>query len=122
MTTDPCTGDVHGTVLLTGFLIDAPGEIGVDFGLPIGFLEPAEMNPGPDDYSDVFPLELDPAGNGLRGKRFGDKYAQAAFDVAVDPTGKIAIGGIVNGSITIGGGQPPLTAQGFDAFVARFDP
>ena len=111
-----------GTVLLTGFLLDAPGEVGVDFGLPIGFLKPAEMNPGPDYYSDVFLLKLDPAGNGIWGKRFGDKYAQAAFDVAVDPTGKIAIGGIVNGSITIGGGQPPLTAQGFDAFVARFDP
>lgn len=109
-------------MLLAGFLLDAPGEVGVDFGLPIGFLKPAAMNPGPDYCSDVSLIKLDPAGNGLRGKRFGDEYAQAAFDVAVDSTGKIALGGIVNGSVTIGGGQPPLTAEGFDAFVARFDP
>ncbi|MEP7126366.1 MAG: hypothetical protein ABJE95_35870 [Byssovorax sp.] len=111
-----------GTVIFAGFLLDAPSTVGVDFGLPIGFLKAASPNPGPDYYSDVFLIKLDPAGNGLWGKRFGDKFAQAAFDVAVDEAGKIAIGGIVNGSITIGGGQPPLTAEGFDAFVARFDP
>jgi hypothetical protein len=111
-----------GTVLLGGFLLDAANTVGVDFGLPIGYLKTAAPNPGPDYYSDVFLIKLDSAGNGLWGQRFGDKFAQAAFDVAVDSTGKIALGGIVNGTITIGGGQPPLTANGFDAFVARFDP
>lgn len=111
-----------GTVLLAGYLLDAPSAVGVDFGPTIGFLEAAIKNPGPDYYSDVFLIKLDAAGNGLWGKRFGDRYAQAAFDVAVDSTGKIALGGVVNSTLSIGGGQPPLTATGFDAFLARFDP
>ena len=111
-----------GTVLLAGYLVDAPGAVGVDFGQTIGYLEAAIKNPGPEYYSDVFLIKLDAAGNGLWGKRFGDKYAQSAFDVAVDSTGNIALGGIVNGTLTIGGGQPPVTATGFDAFLARFDP
>jgi hypothetical protein len=104
-------------------LLDAPNAVGVDFGAPVGFLQAAEVNPGPDFYSDAFLLKLDPtSGAPLWGKRLGDKYAQAAFDVAVDSTGKIALGGIVNGTLAIGGGQPPLMVDGFHAFLARFDP
>jgi hypothetical protein len=112
-----------GSVILGGFLLDAPNAVGVDFGAPVGFLQAAEVNPGPDFYSDAFLLKLDPtSGAPLWGKRLGDKYAQAAFDVAVDSTGKIALGGIVNGTLAIGGGQPPLMVDGFHAFLARFDP
>ena len=111
-----------GTVLLAGFLGDTAGTVGVDFGQEIGFLKPAKPNPGPDYYDDPFLIKLDSNGKGLWGKRLGDEHQQRAYSVAVSSTGEIALGGIVNGTITIGTAQPALSANGYDAFLARFDP
>jgi hypothetical protein len=111
-----------GTVLLAGFLLDAAGAVGVDFGPDIGFLKSMTPNPGPDYYDDAFLIALDSTGKGLWGKRLGDENFQRAYSVAVRSTGDIALGGIVNGAMPIGSPQPALMANGYDAFVARFAP
>ncbi|MFS8066484.1 MAG: hypothetical protein ACMG6S_08940 [Byssovorax sp.] len=109
-----------GAVLLNGFLLSSPNEKGVDFGAPGGPFAPLEASA--PDYADAFLLKLDSSGGYLWGLRSGDQYPQAAFDVAVDSTGKIASCGIATGTFALGGTAPSVTFSGFHGFVARFDP
>ncbi len=111
-----------GTVILTGFLLSSQDEKGVDFGAPIGVLVPKPKASAPSGNADLFLLKVNGAGDNLWGIRRGDESAQAAFDVAVDSTGKIASCGITNGTLGLGGTAPAITSDTFDAFVARFDP
>lgn len=83
----------------------------VDFGC--GPLVPA------GDY-DALVAKLDPAGNCLWSKRFGDAAFQQTSGAAVDASGNVIITGILNGTTDFGGG--PLTSNGGqDVFVAKFD-
>jgi hypothetical protein len=111
-----------GSVLLAGFLKSSAGEVGVDFGSKIGSLGPAEKGIGPSYPTDLFVVKLDAAGNGLWGKRRGDSSPQAAFDVALDSTGKIALTGITIGTLALGSGPLAFTSDTFDVYLARFDP
>jgi len=83
----------------------------VDFGC--GPLAPA------GDY-DALVAKLDPAGNCLWSKRFGDAGFQQTSGAAVDASGNVIITGILGGTTDFGGG--PLTSGGGqDVFVAKFD-
>lgn len=71
--------------------------------------------------TDVFILKLDPAGNVLWAKRFGDASDQHATGVTVDAVGNIALTGSFSGAINFGGGQ--MTSAGLDdVFVAALAP
>lgn len=84
----------------------------VDFGC--GPLSPA------GDY-DALVAKLDPAGNCIFSKRFGDGSFQQASAVAVDASGNVIIAGILSGTTDFGGG-PLTSAAGQDVFVAKLDP
>ncbi len=72
------------------------------------------------DNNDVFVAKLDPAGNHLWSKRFGDAAQQYVEGVAVDAAGNVIITGSSNGTLDFGGG--PITSAGFtDVFVAKLD-
>jgi hypothetical protein len=69
---------------------------------------------------DVFVAKLDPAGNHLWGKRFGDASDQRAAAMTVDATGGVIVAANVKGTVNFGGVN--LTSAGnTDVAVARFD-
>src|SRR5690606_28675629 len=69
---------------------------------------------------DVFVAKLDPAGNHLWSRRFGDAFADEGWRVAVDVNDNVVVTGHFQGSIDFGGGS--LVSQGgFDVFVAKLD-
>lgn len=70
---------------------------------------------------DVFLTKLDPDGNAIWARQFGDAFAQTARGVAIDAAGNIFLTGYFQGAINLGGGF--LTNEGTDnGFVAKFDP
>jgi hypothetical protein len=70
---------------------------------------------------DVFVVKLDPAGNAIWSKRFGDEIDQDLQGLAADADGGVAFTGTLNGAIDFGGGT--LTSLGVDdAYVAHLDP
>ena len=70
---------------------------------------------------DVFVAKLDPNGNHLWSKRFGDAADQRASEVAVDAAGNVFVTGWFQGTMNFGGSN--LTSAGaFDVFVAKFAP
>lgn len=95
--------DAEGNVILAGTF-----EGAVDFGDSV-------RGAGGQD---VYLLKLDPAGNTLWSRSFGDISPQEATGVAVGPGGDVLVAGWVNGTIDLGGG--PLQAPS-GAFVAKFD-
>jgi hypothetical protein len=70
---------------------------------------------------DIFVAKLDPNGNHLWSKRFGDvSDGQTARSIAVDKTGAVLVAGEFAGVVDFGGGA--LTATGgADAFLAKLD-
>ncbi|WP_437735263.1 serine/threonine-protein kinase [Sorangium sp. So ce1335] len=69
---------------------------------------------------DVFIAKLDPEGNALWSKRFGDGSEQGGNAVAVDGAGDIVVAGHFSGSVDLGGGA--LRSAGrYDIFLARLD-
>ncbi|MFT3766651.1 MAG: SBBP repeat-containing protein [Minicystis sp.] len=70
--------------------------------------------------TDVFVAKLDPDGNHLWSKRFGDASAQNGKAVAVDLDGNVVITGDVAGVIDFGGGAL-TSAGGTDVFVASLN-
>src|SRR5262249_6104714 len=69
---------------------------------------------------DVYLIKLDPQGNHIWSKRFGDIESQYGQTVAVDSSGNIALTGYFSGTIDLGGGV--LTSAGNDdMFLAKFD-
>ncbi len=74
---------------------------------------------------DLFVVKLDPAGNHLWSKRFGDSAPQPQFPgckVVTDAAGAVIVGGMYLGSIDFGGG--PLPTGGptqADVFLAKLD-
>ncbi len=74
--------------------------------------------------TDVYLAKLDPNGNYLWSKRFGDSSAQLGGAVSIDSKGQPVIVGTFAGTIDFGGG--PLVSSGgpvsgSDIFVAKFD-
>lgn len=72
--------------------------------------------------ADAFIAKLDPSGNAVWAKRFGDAKAQSALAVAVDTNGFVIVAGFFLGTINLGGST--FTAPGCcfeDVFLAKFD-
>lgn len=98
--------DSDGNVVVVGF-----------FGGTIGFGGTPLVSAG---SWDVFVVKLDPAGNTLWSKRFGDAQQQEAHSVAIDASGNIVVAGMFWGAVDFGGG--PLTSAGAtDMFVVKLD-
>jgi hypothetical protein len=71
--------------------------------------------------TDIFVAKLDPNGNHVWSKRFGDANDQEALSIAIDTAGNVVITGKFFSVVDFGGG--PLTSAGdSDIFVAKLDP
>lgn len=98
--------DAEGHIVLVGHFHGT-----VDFGG--GPLASAGQN-------DIFMARFAPDGRLLWSQRFGGLQMQNPSQVAVGPTGHIALTGVIQGSIDLGGGS--LSADGTAAlFIALFD-
>lgn len=95
--------DASGNSIITGYFSG-----GVDFGG--GFIEATSG-------SDIFLAKLDPSGNYLWGKGFGNGKGQS---VKTDIAGDVFVAGVISGSADFGGGTM-LDAGNGDAFVAKLD-
>jgi hypothetical protein len=69
---------------------------------------------------DAFIAKFDVVGGHLWSKRFGDGGLQQIFSVDTDAAGNIAVLGIFQGSIDLGGGAL-VSAGDWDVFLAKFD-
>lgn len=69
---------------------------------------------------DAFIAKFDVLGGHLWSKRFGDGSLQQIFSVDTDAAGNIAVLGIFQGSIDLGGGVF-VSAGDWDVFLAKFD-
>jgi hypothetical protein len=98
--------DPSGNVVAAGHFLGT-----IDFGG--GALTTAGGN-------DVYLVKLDPAGNHVWSKRFGDASAQTTSSVVVDGGGAIVLTGSMAGTTNFGGGNL-TSAGGNDIFLARFD-
>ncbi len=70
---------------------------------------------------DAYIAKFDPSGAHLWSKRFGDSGQQQIFSVATDAAGDIAVIGIFNGNIDLGGGNLASASSNTDVFVGMFD-
>jgi len=68
---------------------------------------------------DVFVAKLDPSGDTLWSRRFGDNALQFAKSVAVSAAGDVVAAGLFNGSIDFGDGPLTDSDPGYDLFLAR---
>lgn len=69
---------------------------------------------------DIFVAKLDPMGNQIWAKRFGDGASQYAVDVAVDGSGNVFLLTRGFGTTDFGGGALP-SAGTFDVYLAKLD-
>ncbi len=70
---------------------------------------------------DVFVAKLDPNGNHVWSKRFGDADDQLGQNVAVDDDGNVLLSTNVRGSVDFGDG-PFVSGGDYDAFLTKLDP
>lgn len=104
--------DSSGNLVLTGEFDE------IDFGG--GALMATPPISGPNTV-DAFVAKLDPMGNHLWSKRFGNGANQHGRGVAVDSVGNVVVTGVLFGAADFGGGM--LTSAGNnDIFLAKFDP
>lgn len=111
---------ITGTVYANASKLDASGNTVVTgyFSTSVNFGGGALI---PSGGNDIFLVKLDPAGNQVWAKRFGDASNQNAQSLDIGPSGEIAISGTIVGSADFGGGN--LTSAGInDLFVAVFEP
>jgi hypothetical protein len=113
--------DPFGNVALVGFLKDAAGFKGVDFGPGIGVLSPNVPDPAPGYFPDGFVVKLGADGAGLWGHRLGDADLQWTFDAAFDAKGQLAVTGPFSSSMVLDAAQTPLSADGYDMYVGWYD-
>jgi len=71
---------------------------------------------------DIFVAKIDPLGNLVWAKRYGDASLQQALAVAVDAAGSIYFGGRIYGAADFGNGVLLTSAGSDDAFVVKLDP
>jgi hypothetical protein len=69
--------------------------------------------------SDIVVAKIDPQGQVLWSKRFGDAADQQATQVVVDPLGNALVTGLFQGTVDFGGG--PLTAGQMAVFLVKLD-
>lgn len=99
--------DQSGNVLLAGFFVGS---------LSFGSTTLIAANP------DYFLVKLDPAGNPLWAKQFGDATDNGSrITVTTDKSGNVIIAGDVSGNVDFGTGMLAGSANA-DIFVASFDP
>ncbi|MDH3215143.1 MAG: SBBP repeat-containing protein [Candidatus Krumholzibacteria bacterium] len=73
---------------------------------------------------DMFLAKFDASGNHIWSQRFGSTVssnADGARAVAVDGSGNIYLAGYFSGTVDFGGG-PLVSAGGYEAFIAKYDP
>jgi hypothetical protein len=100
--------------------LDGAGNVLV-VGRAYGPLDFGSGNLPPAGDSDAFVVKLDPTGNHLWSKRFGDVGLDSANAIGATPTNEVWVAGYFRGTVDFGGG--PLTSKGkADVFVARFAP
>jgi len=101
------TADANGNVIVVGAVKGT-----VDFGggplMPIGGW-------------DIAVAKLDPNGNHLWSKRYGDVADQWGLDAAVDTAGNVFVTGWFYGTVNFGG-QQLSDLGGSDSFVVKLDP
>ncbi|MCY1062170.1 hypothetical protein [Nannocystis sp. SCPEA4] len=98
--------------------VDAAGNAYVT-GWFSGTIDPGSgplISAGSDD---IFLFKLDPAGNAVWGKRFGDAGSQSARGVTVDGQGRVTIAGANTGAVDFGGGV--LDGPKGLSYLAQFD-
>ena len=99
--------DASGNVLITGSFVSAVNFGGATLTSAGG--------------SDVFVAKLDPTGNHIWSKRFGDVLNQVGAGVATDAAGDVYFTGYLFGTMNFGGG-PLTSASGVDTYVVKLDP
>ena len=110
-------GDPQGQYVL-GLAVDPGG----DLFLGGGFSGSIDLGKGPllsAGDNDVFLARLDPAGNAVWSRRYGDAKSQVLRDLALDGKGRIILGGDLSGTIDLGGG--PIGDASSHPFVAQLD-
>jgi hypothetical protein len=112
-------GDAMGSQTGMSVATDKDGNVVV-----VGYFDGAiDFGGGPLTSAgsiDIFVAKLDPAGNHVWSKRFGDAGAQAATAVKTTPNGDIIIMSSLGGSVDFGGG-PVTSAGGFDVGLVKLD-
>ncbi len=107
------TTDAAGNVIITGYFAGT-----IDLGG--GTLTSSSAQ----DY-DVFIAKLDPDGNHLWSRRFGDTASQGSRRVVVDPAGDVILAGSFDGTVDFGGGSLEsaggTTPGGTDIFLVKLD-
>jgi hypothetical protein len=99
--------DSRDNLVLTGFFTSSAVDFG---GRPL-------VRSG---SADAFVAKLDPAGEQVWSRRYGDATSQDGADVAVDACDDVVVTGSMNGTVDFGGG--PLTSAGEnDVFVLKLD-
>lgn len=107
--------DSENNIVMTGW-----------FGLSVDFGDDQFISAGKDD---AFLVKLDPDGNPLWARHYGDAGVQNGLAIAVDPLDNIVLAGAFEGTLDFGGstafgaGSITATAGGWlDAFVAKLSP
>jgi hypothetical protein len=103
--------DPNFNVLLSGSLSG-----NVQLGAKVTLTTPAT------DSAWWFMAQFDPSGNATWGKLFGDPgfhYGASSLNIAVDAQGNVILTGAGQGTMNFGGA--PLTMNGTDAVLAKFD-
>jgi hypothetical protein len=100
---------------------DAAGNVFIHggYGSPIDFGGGALAYAG---STDIFVAKLDPAGNHLWSKGFGDVSSQTAVALAVDPSGNLLVTGYFQGTVDFGGGTLTSSGGSTDVYLAKFSP
>lgn len=82
----------------------------------LGLVDPPLVSAGEHD---LFLARIDPSGNVVWARRFGNAGDQKIAKMSVDSDGNVLIAGSFEGTLSFGGQE--LLAQGFDVFVAKLD-
>lgn len=103
----------------SGLVVDAVGNalISGRFAGTLNFGGAPLVSAGADD---AYILKLNPFGNFVWAKRFGDASTQSAEGVAVDTTNAVIVVGTFQGTVDFGLG-PVTSAGGTDIFVLKLD-
>ncbi|WP_438007367.1 protein kinase [Sorangium sp. So ce321] len=104
---------------ITAIAADAGGDLWIT-GHFRGTIDLGAVRLQGDGYADVFVARLDPAGEVLWARRFGDAEWQASVDIALDRAGNAFVTGTFRGAIDFGQG-PLRNPAGEDIFVAKLD-
>ncbi|MGK4005146.1 hypothetical protein WMF31_21135 [Sorangium sp. So ce1036] len=107
------TGDVHPM----GIARDAEGNVFVSAAF-FGTIKIGNETFASADTTDVLLLKLNPSGDVLWARQFGDRLADNPWALAIDSKGNPVVAGqTTSGTTDFGGGPIPL-----GAFIAQFDP